>query len=298
MNHIWSMVFSLVVVVLALAASAVGAQEGNKQPPLALEGHCPVCLVKANKWVQGKAEHAATYDGRTYRFPSENEKKAFLEDPAKFVPALHGDCIVCLAKGGVRQAGSIQHTAAHAGRVYLFPSPKEKEMFIANPTEFAKADLAAGGNCVVCQALAGKDVPGKPEFTALHNGLRYQFPSDKERQMFLENPAKFLDKGENKQSSNRQQADPAASEKLVSIVGITGCAACEHGVQPLGAANELGLAVKGADGKVYVVEDAHKLYSDIYESRSDGLKVELKGTPLQTTGKFVWVRPQSVSLSK
>jgi YHS domain-containing protein len=295
-NHIWSKVFSLVVVALAFSASAVGAQEGDKQPPLALEGHCPVCLVKANKWVQGKAEHAATYDGRTYRFPSENEKKAFLEDPAKFAPALNGDCIVCLAKGGVRQAGSIQHTATHAGRVYLFPGPKEKEMFIANPIEFAKADLAAGGNCVVCKILAGKDVPGKPEFTALHNGLRYQFPSDKERQMFLENPAKFLEKGENKQSSDRQQ--PAASAKLVSVVGITSCAACEHGVQPLGAPNELGLAVKGVDGKVYVVEDAHKLYSDIYGIRCDGVKVELKGTPIQTKEKIVWVRPQSVSRSK
>ncbi len=288
----------LAVFALAAFAGAASAQQSEKQPPLALEGHCAVCLVKANKWVKGSADHAATYDGRRYHFPSDKERQAFMDDPAKFAPALNGDCIVCLAAGGVRQPGSIQHSATHAGRIFLFPGPKEKELFLANPTKFDKADLAAGGNCVVCKAMAGKDVPGKPEFTALYNGLRYQFPSDKERQMFLKDPGKFVPGESNKQSDNRSNGATALGAKLVSIVGVTGCAHCEYGVKPLGSPDEMGLAVTGTDGKVYVVEDANKLYSDIYSQRFDGLKVRLSGTPIQTKGKFVWVKPQSVSVMK
>lgn len=289
---------SLIVVLLTAFAGAASAQQGEKQPPLALEGHCAVCLVKANKWVKGSADHATTHDGRRYYFPSNKEKQAFSDDPVKFVPALNGDCIVCFATGGVRQPGSIQHSATHAGRIFLFPGPKEKDMFIADPAKFANADLAAGGNCAVCKVMAGKDVPGKPEFTALYNGLRYQFPSDKERQMFLKDPGKFVPGETGKQSSNRSDGGTAPGAKLVSVVGVTGCAACEHGVKPLGSPGEMGLAITGADGKVYVVEDANKLYADIYKQRFDGLKVQLSGTPIQTQGKFVWVKPKSVSVTK
>lgn len=291
-------VMNLAVVVGWWSAGAVSSARAEGQPPAALDGHCAVCLVKAGKWVKGSADHSATYDGRTYLFPSENEKKAFLDDPAKYAPVLNGDCIVCFAKGGVRQPGSIQHTATHDGRIYLFPGPKEKDMFVANPKAFASADLAAGGNCIVCKAAAGKDVPGKPEFTARYNGLRYQFPSDKERQVFLENPARFASGDTSKRASSLAPAGGSTAAKLVSIVGVTSCAACEHGVHPIGAPDELGLAIKGNDGRVYVVEDAHKLYPDVYQNRFDGLTVELKGTPIQTKEKIVWVRPQSVSRSK
>ncbi len=291
-------VMTLAVVVVSISVAAATAAQGEDQPPAVLDGHCAVCLVKAGKWVKGNADHSATYDGRTYLFPSANERKAFLDEPAKYAPALNGDCIVCFAKGEVRQPGSIEHSATHEGRIYLFPGLKEKGAFVVNPKAFANADLAAGGNCIVCKVVTGKDVPGKPEFTARYNGLRYQFPADKERQVFLENPAKFVGGDTSKKTSSLAPAGSSTAAKLVSIVGVTSCAACEHGVHPIGAPDELGLAIKGSDGRVYVVEDAHKLYSDIYQNRFDGLTVELKGTPIQTKEKIVWVRPQSVSRSK
>jgi YHS domain-containing protein len=288
---------TLAFVIGLWSVGTASSARGEEQPPIALDGHCAVCLVKAGKWVKGNTDHSVTYDGHTYLFPSIDEKTAFLDDPAKYAPVLNGDCIVCFAKGGVRQPGNIQHAATHEGRIYLFPGMKEKDTFVADPKTFANADLAADGNCVVCKVAAGKEVPGKPEFTARYNGLRYQFPSDKERQVFLENPAKFVGNTSTK-TSNVAPTGNSAAAKLVSVVGVTSCAACEHGVQPIGAPNELGLAIKGSDGRIYVVEDAHKLYPDIYQNRFDGLTVELKGTPIQTKEKIVWVRPQSVSRSK
>ena len=69
-------------------------------PRVGLRGYCPVCILDANKWVKGSPEHQATYDGVTYSFPDEAIKQKFLADPAKYVPALGGDCIVCYAKLG------------------------------------------------------------------------------------------------------------------------------------------------------------------------------------------------------
>jgi len=62
----------------------------------------------------------------------------------------------------------------------------------------------------------------------------------------------------------------------------------------LGAKETLGLAVETSDGKVYIVEDADRLYPKIYKGRFQELPVELKGQVLQTKGKFVWVKPTSV----
>ena len=80
-------------------------------PRVGLEGYCPVCILDANKWAKGSPEHQATYDGVTYYFPEEAIKgEKFLASPAKYVPALGGDCIVCYAKLGECVPGMINHT--------------------------------------------------------------------------------------------------------------------------------------------------------------------------------------------
>ena len=104
-----------------IAANAAQAQDA-KVKSLGLDGYCPVCLIKAKQWVRGKPDHQVTYDGKTYYFPSENEKRMFKADPAKYVPAFGGDCTVCYAKAGKRVSGNIRHGAHYKGRVFLFTS--------------------------------------------------------------------------------------------------------------------------------------------------------------------------------
>ena len=183
--------------------------------------------------MKGNPEIQTSYDGVTYQFPNEAIKKTFLADPAKYVPALGGDCIVCYAKAGKRVPGSIRHTASHAGRLYLFPSDREKQAFLAAPEKFAKTDLVLDGNCAVCLKHANKKVPGKPEFTAIHKGLRYQFPSDRERQMFVKNPERYAAT----EKSTKATADSKATSEdgaIITVTGKTTCAGCEHGVTPIG----------------------------------------------------------------
>jgi YHS domain-containing protein len=109
----------------------------HEQPRIGLGGYCQ-CASSANKWAKGSPEHQATYDGVTYYFPEETIKQKFLAEPAKYVPALGGDCIVCYAKLGKRVPGSIDHSARYDNRLYLFPGAEQQQAFLNNPTGFAK----------------------------------------------------------------------------------------------------------------------------------------------------------------
>lgn len=163
----------------------------DSEQSLALRGYCPVCVVELKEWVKGTPQVSVDFDGQTYLFPSEEQREMFLNNPEKYVPALGGDCTVCKVEHGERVPGSVQYSVLHAGRLYLFPGEKQKQMFMENPSKYEDADLAAGGRCTVCRVEMQKDVPDNREFTVFHNGMRYRFPGAEQKQMFLENPAKY-----------------------------------------------------------------------------------------------------------
>jgi len=171
---------------------AGAGQRTQEQAPLALEGYCAVSILDMHKWVKGDPAHPVVYDGRTYLFANAQGKKMFEANPAKYVPALGGDCAVALVKMGKRVPGNIRHAVFHDGRLFLFSNAEAKKMFLAEPAAYANADLALGGHCPVCRVNMGKEVPGKPEIAAFHKGLRYLFPADEQRQAFLANPEKYV----------------------------------------------------------------------------------------------------------
>ena len=63
--------------------------------PLAFDGFCSVCLRDMKKWIPGRAEFHAEYDGRRYYFPDPEQRETFLADPDKYVAVMNGDCVVC-----------------------------------------------------------------------------------------------------------------------------------------------------------------------------------------------------------
>ena len=297
-------------IVAAAATTLAHAQSDNRNAPprraqgsdtrnqrtsgqtVALEGYCPVCIIDAKKWVRGNSQHAASYDGKSYFFPGEDQKQVFLADPAKYVPALGGDCTVCFAEMNQRVPGNIRHAAFYKNRLFLFPGDDQKKMFSADPGKYDTVDLAFDGLCAVCMVEMNERVDGKQEFTVIHQGMRYLFPSENQRDMFLANPQKYAARPETAKQASRLRA--ADVPQIVLVRGKSGCAACDHGVHPLGASDELGLAVNSDDGQVYVVENAHELYPELYENRFNGLSVELAGTVLKREGKIVWVQPDNV----
>lgn len=268
---------------------------------IGLEKYCPVCVIAAREWEMGRDDITSTYDGITYYFPNREIQAKFDKMPAQFVPALGGDCIVCYAKMNKRVPGNIRHASLYKERLYLFPSDREKEMFDADPAAFAKADLAANGDCVVCRAKAGKNVPGSEEFTEIHNGLRFLFPSAAEQAEFRRQPEQYAKHGMmKKDTAAARRATPTsavaakASRNMITVAGRSGCAACEHGVTPLTSPDELGLAVNTKDGRVVVIEDAHRLYPDIYASRFEGRPLEVEGMIVKTEGRVSWLKPSAL----
>ena len=286
--------------VQAQSQSKTRAPQTQAQPKIAYDGNCSVCLVKYQKWVPGKPTINSKYDGLTYYFPDASTKQAFDQNPAAYAPVLGGDCTVCLVKIGKRVPGSINFASLYKDRVYLFPEAKQKEMFEASPEAFVDVDLAENGNCIVCSAKANKLVPGKAEFTAIHNGMRYLFPSDDARQMFIAAPDSFLHAAKPKMSSNEVSHSQSPSviaqvqAELVTVQGTTSCSGCNYGVKPIGAPEELGLAVVDADGTVYVIEDSHRRWPERYKARFDGEQVSVTGTVIKREGKVVWVQPSSL----
>ena len=289
---------------LALAILSAGVvqparAEEPRGPRIGLEGYCPVCVVEARKWEKGSPDHKATYDNVTYYFPNDTIKQKFLANPAKYVPALGGDCVVCYAKLGKRPAGSIHHAARHDNRIFLFPSDNERDVFLKNPVEFENVDLALNGDCAVCLVAANKRVPGKAKFTEVYHGFRYRFPSEKEQAAFRKDPARFASAASKAEGKSGQTNGPAEKKSLtVTVTGKTACAGCEHGVTPIQNPEELGLAVDLPDGKVVVVEKAHKLYSDVYKNRFTGQQVRVSGRVLKHKGQITWIEPTALTVVK
>lgn len=188
------------------------------QSPLALEGYCPVSIVKMNQWVKGNQQHQAQYDGRLYRFADDNAVRIFRADAADYVPVLGGDCVVAMAKTAKRVPGNIRHAAYNNGRLYLFANQGAKQQFLSDPKMYTAVDLPLGGRCPVCLTNMKQDVPGKSEFTAHHQGMRYLFPSDALRREFLINPNEYVTTATNSAtagsgSSSRPAAGPGSSSR-------------------------------------------------------------------------------------
>lgn len=263
------------------------------QTEVGLDGYCPVCVIMKKKWEKGNPNITSTFDGKTYYFPGESIKAMFDANPEKFVPALNGDCIVCYEKMGKRVPGSIQFPALFNERLFLFPSENEKNVFKADPAAFADTDLAVSGECIVCLAKMGKHVAGSPEHTVIHEGLRYQFPSNNEADMFRQSPGQFVSNASMKDSTSMNMN---MSDQGVRLVGRSGCAACEFGVTPVSAPEELGLAVVGNDGSVTVIEGAHRNYPEIYRDRFQNKQIAVEGKIVKTQGKISWLEPSSLKV--
>jgi YHS domain-containing protein len=168
-----------------------GSDTAEHQATVALSGYCPVCVIEMRKWVKGDSRFAVVQDGKTYLFPSDEQKQMFVKNPDKYTPALGGKCTVCLVEIGKTMDGSVGFATMHEGRLFLFPSDEQKQMFLKNAAKYANVDLAAQGQCTVCRVEMQKQVQGRPEFAAIHKDMRYWFPSEDQLKMFVSNPAKY-----------------------------------------------------------------------------------------------------------
>lgn len=189
------LLFSLTFSLAAYSVVSSPAVVGNDPSAMtfqsrAMQGFCPVTILDSGEWKKGSTSISSTYDNRTYYFVDEAAKKKFEANPPKYVPALGGDCIVCLIRVNKKIPGSVFHSVKHKGRLYLFPEDNTKNAFKSNPEKFENADLAFGGNCPVVRK-GGSTEKGKPEFTVIVNDMRYQMASKEVMEEFKRNPKNY-----------------------------------------------------------------------------------------------------------
>lgn len=87
---------------------------------VAMEGFCPVSLVKNEQWVQGQAEWSVTHLGRTYHCAGPVERECFLVNPDRYVPALGGCDPVVLVETARRVPGQLDYCVTYDGKLYMF----------------------------------------------------------------------------------------------------------------------------------------------------------------------------------
>jgi YHS domain-containing protein len=82
------------------AKSPALAQDVNAdRDGLAIYGYDPVAYFTRAKATPGAASLTATHEGATYRFASEEHRRLFLADPAKYVPVYGGFCAYGVSQG-------------------------------------------------------------------------------------------------------------------------------------------------------------------------------------------------------
>ena len=124
--------------------------------------NCPVCVIEMKKWIKGDSRFAVVQVGRTYLFPSDEQKQIFIKNPNKYTPALGGKCTVCLVEMGKTMDGSVQFAALHEGRLFLFPGDEQKRMFQKNPAKYASGTSLPRGNAQFAALRCKKTFKANP----------------------------------------------------------------------------------------------------------------------------------------
>ena len=103
------------------------------EPPLALDGFCPVTLAEREVWQRGDARWGAVHRGRTYLFVTQDQQQKFLADPDRFSPMLSGCDVVRYTERGEIVPGKRRHGMWYQGKMYLFSDEATLEQFSRSP---------------------------------------------------------------------------------------------------------------------------------------------------------------------
>jgi len=129
-----------------VVAPVVSGATGN--PPLGLDGYCPVQLIGdmlrgQYQWTLGDRRWGAIHRGRTYLFSSQEHQQRFLAEPDRYAPVLAGNDIVLALEGQQSVSGHREHGVLYDNRIYLFVDEASLEKFSKAPNRYAKAMLQA-----------------------------------------------------------------------------------------------------------------------------------------------------------
>jgi len=118
--------------------AALEATLSSVEPRNALDGYCPVTLVKERRWLIGSPDHRVTFEGCTFSFADADRKQEFQRSPTEYAPVVDGHDPVVLFEEGERALGNRKHGVYFDDKVVLFTSEESLLRFSADPTRYLK----------------------------------------------------------------------------------------------------------------------------------------------------------------
>lgn len=124
---------STFVATMLLAGTALAADLVNVAGAshIALDGYDTVAFFTDSKPVHGSPDHQAVYQGATYLFASEEHRKAFAADPARYAPQFGGFCAYGAAVNALFPV-DVSTWQIRDGKLYLNLNPDILQAFNAD----------------------------------------------------------------------------------------------------------------------------------------------------------------------
>jgi len=140
-NRLFLLALIVVVPLIALIGSAsAGVINASTFSKVAIEGTDPVAYFTESRAVEGKSNLIAEWNGAVWRFVSEENRKKFESDPARYAPQYGGYCAWAVSKG---YTASIDPNAWSIvdGKLYLnYSKNVRKDWQVDAAGNIAKAD--------------------------------------------------------------------------------------------------------------------------------------------------------------
>ncbi len=109
----------------------------SPNPPLCLDGYCPVSLAEKQQWVLGDRRFGVIHRGRLYLFTGPDEQRRFFSDPDRYAPVISGNDIVQAMEKGQAVQGMREHGVFYNGHIFLFADEASLEKFRKDPSYYA-----------------------------------------------------------------------------------------------------------------------------------------------------------------
>jgi len=119
---------ALAVLFLTGCGGAVNVVSDGADDRLVLRGNDPVAYFTAGRPVAGRPEIKTEHRGLTYRFASEESRRQFITNPARYAPQFGGFCAQAMAFA-IPAAADADTFKIIDGKLYLFASPRERLYF-------------------------------------------------------------------------------------------------------------------------------------------------------------------------
>jgi YHS domain-containing protein len=129
----------LLGMVLALPVLAQSSAALNlDREGVAIKGHDPVAYFTMNKPVKGSSSFMAKHDGATYWFANAEHQRAFIAQPAKYVPQYGGYCAYGVAKGAKPDIDPTAFSVVE-GKLYLNLNPDVQSRWLKDVPGYVRS---------------------------------------------------------------------------------------------------------------------------------------------------------------